>query len=186
MLEEGKMKPRSKHTLKDGREVEIVPLSAKVPAKWLLEYINALIGEDVYLSNDTRFTLKQEEEWKKDTLGRIRKGEKLYISAIYGKRIVGGCTAIRGAGRTRGNVMLGIAISRDFRRVGLGERMMEEIISLAKKKFKPKNICLSVAAPNKSAQKLYRKLGFVEMARFPRWVEKGGRHYEVIWMILGG
>jgi hypothetical protein len=45
--------------LRDGRVVEIVPLSSKIPTKRLLEYINGIIEEDGYLQYDEKFTLPQ-------------------------------------------------------------------------------------------------------------------------------
>ena len=173
-----------KHKLKDGRVVEIVSLSAKIPTRWLLDYINGIIEEDVWLGHTKKFSMKQQEEWKKNTLKAMRKGEQLYFAALYGKRILGSCSAGRGTGRDEDNVMLGIAVSKDFRREGLGEFLMKHAIARAKSKWKPKNIYLNLAAPNKGARKLYGKLGFVEIARFPKWVKRRGKYYDFVWMIL--
>ncbi|MBD3397573.1 GNAT family N-acetyltransferase [Candidatus Micrarchaeota archaeon] len=173
-----------KHKLKDGRVVEIVPLSAKVPTRWLLDYINGIIEEDAWLNFTKKFSMKEQKEWKKSTLAGIRKGEQMYFAVLYGKRVVGSCAASRGVGRGEDNVKLGIAISKEFRRAGLGEFLMEKTISEAKKKWKPKNIWLDVAAPNKGARKLYEKMGFVEFAKFPKWVKRNGKYHDIIWMIL--
>lgn len=54
-----------KHKLKDGRVVEIVSLSAKIPTKWLLDYINGIIEEDIWLNFTKKFNIQQQGEWKK-------------------------------------------------------------------------------------------------------------------------
>ena len=123
-------------------------------------------------------------KWKKNTLAGIRKGEQMYFAALHGKRIVGSCSARKGVGRDEDNVVIGIAISKDFRREGLGEFLVQHTIAKAKNKWDPKNIHLNVGAPNKGARRLYTKLGFVEMARFPKWIKKKGKYHDIIWMVL--
>jgi ribosomal protein S18 acetylase RimI-like enzyme len=173
-----------KHKLKDGRIVDIVLLSSKIPVKKLLEYINSFISENSFLTHDKPLTLKQEKEWMLGTLKGIKNKEQLYYCAIYENKIVGGCTARQGLGRERQNIILGIAVRNGFRRTGLGEFLMRKAIAESKKKLSPKNIYLSVAALNKPAKSLYEKLGFVEMARFPKWIKRNGKYHDVIWMLL--
>ena len=173
-----------RHILKDGREVEIVPLSPKLPAKWLRDYINGIIEEDGWIHLMKKQSLGNEETWKKNTLAGIRKGEQMHFAALYGKRVVGSCHARKEAGRAEGNVMVGIAVSKDFRREGLGEFLMRHTIARAKSKWKPKNLYLNLAAPNKTARELYEKLGFVEFAVFPKWVKRRGKYYDFSWMLL--
>ena len=47
-----------------------------------------------------------------------------------------------------------------------------------------KNICLSVAAPNKPAFNLYEKIGFKTFARFPKWAKRDNEYVDVLYMIL--
>jgi len=171
-----------KHKLKDGRVVDIVLLSSKIPVKRLLEYINSFVEEDAMLTYDKPLTLKQEKEWVEGTLKGIKNKEQLYYCALFEGEVVAGCTARQGLGRERGNVVLGIAVKKGFRRSGLGGFLMGHTISQSRKWLNPKNIYLSVAAPNKPAQALYGKLGFREMARFPKWMKHKGKYHDVIWM----
>lgn len=173
-----------KHTLRDGRAVEIVLFGPRIPAKRLMDYINGIIEEDGWIHLTKKQSLKEEEAWKKSVVAGIRRGEQLHFAALYGKRVVGSCHARREAGRAEDNIMLGIAVSKDFRREGLGEFLMKHTIAQAKGRWKPKNICLNLAAPNKRARKLYEKLGFVEFARFPKWVKRRGKYYDFAWMLL--
>lgn len=178
------MSARTKHTLKDGRNMEIVPLSAKIPTESLLEYINALIGEDAYLRHTRKFTLSEQEKWKEETLSKIQKGEEIYLAAIHKGGVVGSASARKGEGREAGNVSMGIAISSGFRGAGLGEFLLREVIRKTREKFSPKNLFLSVASPNSSAISLYSKLGFKEFARFPNWWDHKGKQIDVLWMRL--
>jgi ribosomal protein S18 acetylase RimI-like enzyme len=173
-----------KHKLKDGRVVDIVLLNPKIPVKSLLEYINSFISENSFLTHDKPLTLKQEKEWLGGTLKGIKRKEQLYYCALSEGKVVAGCTARQGLGRERQNIILGIAVRKEFRRTGLGEFLMRHTIAQSKKKLNPKNIYLSVAAPNKPAKALYGKLGFVEMGRFPKWIKHKGKFHDVFWMLL--
>ena len=170
--------------LEDGRTVEIFPLSSKTSTKELLRYINALIREGTYLRFYKTFTLKQEEEWKKSTLNSMKNGNVLWIGAVYKGKIVAGTQGTRGLGKERDNIEVGIAVAKVFRGVGLGEIMLKEVIKRVKKKMKPKNIFLHVAKPNKPAQSLYKKLGFKEIATFPKWFRHKGKYVDIHWMVL--
>lgn len=173
-----------KHKLEDGRIVDIVPLSSKIPVKWLLNYINSFVEEDSYLIHDKRLTLREEKEWFNNALKNVRKKEWIHFSAICNKRVVATCGARKGIGRESQNVVIGIAVTKDFRRSGLGEFLMRKTIAETKKKLNPRNIYLWVAKPNKPAKALYEKLGFKEMARFPKWLKHKGKFHDVIWMLL--
>ncbi|MBN2121885.1 GNAT family N-acetyltransferase [Candidatus Micrarchaeota archaeon] len=173
-----------KHTLKDGRTVETVPLSDGIPTESLLEYINALIGEDGYLRYDRKFDMGEQEKWKEETLRKIKDGKELYFAAIHDGRIIGSISARKGEGREEGNVSVGIAISKGFRGEGLGEMLIREIIREARDKLSPKNLFLYAAAPNSAAISLYSKVGFEEFARFPGWWERKGERIDVVWMLL--
>jgi len=173
-----------KHKLEDGRVVEIVPLSAKIPTKWFLDFINRLITEDTFLQVDKKLTLKQETEWKKNMIKGVKDGNQIYFAALYGKRIVGACDAKRGRGKESDNIMFDIAVAKDFRRAGLGEFLMRKTIAETKKKLKPRNIYLYVANLNKPAKSLYEKAGFKEIARFPKWMKHKGKYIDVVWMLL--
>jgi ribosomal protein S18 acetylase RimI-like enzyme len=173
-----------KHKLKDGRVVDIISLSSKIPVKWLLDYINSFVAEDSFLIHDKKLTLKEEKEWMSGALKGIKRKEQLYFAALHDKQVVGGCTARKGMGREKQNIVIGISIIKNFRRTGLGEFLMSKTIAEAKKKLNPKNIYLNVAAPNKPAKSLYEKLGFREMARFPKWMKHKNKYHDVIWMLL--
>ncbi len=81
---------------------------------------------------------------------------------------------------------LGITIKKDYRRIGLGDYLMNEGIKLAKIKLepKPKIIRLSVFSTNKPAISLYRKFGLEKIAKIPRQIQYNGKLVDEIIMLL--
>jgi RimJ/RimL family protein N-acetyltransferase len=174
-----------KAKFKDGTEVEILNSPKRIPVKSLLDYINGMIAENAWISKRKKVTMKEEAAWKKNTVSGIRKGDIVMSIAVADGGVAGNCWAHReGPGRISRNIVLGIAISKNFRGKGLGELLMRRTIAKSKKKFNPRNIFLTVAEPNKAARKLYEKVGFRKIARFPDWVENKGKYYALLWMVL--
>ena len=99
-------------------------------------------------------------------------------------KLIGLSEGFRGKWKDRQNVCLGIAILRKYRGHGLGETLLRRIITLTKKNLKPKNIYLDLFAKNKIACALYKKIGFREFARFPKWFRHRGKDMDKVYMIL--
>ncbi len=170
--------------LKDGRIASISFLSPGDSAEELRAYINSFVRENAYLLKDRKATLKEEREWKKKELAGMKKGERYVLIARVGGKLAGTSGAFRGRLKERNNVALGLAIAKPYRGIGLGESLLRLNIAVAKKRFRPKNIYLSVFAPNRPARSLYRKLGFKEFAVFPKWLLHGGKYVDHVMMKL--
>ncbi len=164
--------------------IEIRELKKSDTSKPFLEFINELIAENVYIQIDKKVTPKEEQEWPRDMKKKVNADEAIWLGAWEGKKLVASTQSRRGLWNERNNAGLGIAVLNDYRRRGLGEKLLRTLIKVTKKKFSPKNIYLSVAAPNKPAQSLYRKLGFKKLATFPSWAKKNGKYFDVDYMIL--
>lgn len=173
-----------KAKLKDGTEVELLDGPENIPVREYLEYINAMMEEGAWLTHKRKSTMREEKLWKGDVVSKIKRGRMIYRVAVKDGKVAGASSAEKGIGRNENNVSVGIAISGKFRGKGLGELLMRSAIAGAKEKFRPKNIFLTVAEPNKAALKLYGKLGFRKIARFPDWIEKDGKYYAQLWMVL--
>jgi len=173
-------------TLKDGSIATISFLGPKDSADELLGFVNRLVSEKAKITHDRKLTLMQEIAWKKNQLGNQKMKTGYLLIAKVGGAIAGTSGAQRDRGKADGNICLGLAISRRFRRLGLGEALLKTNIALAKKFFKPKprNIYLSVLANNKPALSLYKKLGFKEFAVFPKWILHDGKRVDHIMMKL--
>ena len=174
-----------KAKLKDGTELEILDSPANIPVKSLLRYVNEMIAEDTWLHMRKKVIMKEEIAWKKSMVSGIRKGDIAMTIAVANGKVAGNCWAHReGPGRVRKNMGMGVAISKKFRGIGLGELLFKMTIAKARKEMEAKNIFLTVAEPNKAARKLYEKVGFRKIARFPDWIERDGKYYAQLWMVL--
>jgi RimJ/RimL family protein N-acetyltransferase len=148
------------------------------------DFICELIDEEVFIVVDKKPTMKEERAWLDAKLKGIRKGDQLFLSAWDGERNAGSCEARRDQWKESGNVSLGLAIRKDYRGIGLGEKLLRQMIRMAKKKFRPKNIYLRVFSDNKVAQNLYRKVGFRKIAHFPSWTLHKGKYIGHDYMLL--
>ncbi len=170
--------------LDDGRVATVSFLDRKDSAKELLDYINAFIEEGAYLLEDKKFTLKQEEGWTKAELEKFRKKEGYNLIVRIDGKIIASSGGFRERGKGRNNVCIGIIVSKPFRRLGLGEALLRLNIKTAKKLLNPRNIYLSVLAPNKPAHRLYTKIGFKEFAVYKKWLLHKGKYIDQIFMKL--
>lgn len=142
-----------KFELKDGREVTLRLLEINDRER-LLNFFSTMSEKTL--------------EWgmppyTKDTIDRwISNIEKLIpLVAVYEDLIVGYATIFRHTHpRERGVADLGIYIHQDFHKMGLGTRMSETILSMAKEQGLHR-IGLHVVEDNVVAVNLYKKLGFV-------------------------
>ena len=152
--------------------------------KDLLEYINELVREDVYISTNKIMTYSEEKKWLKDTIKSIKRDDSITLLAKTDGKIVGIASASRDTGRERENAGIGISIRKGYRGKGFGKKLLSEIVVRAKKKLKPKNIYLYVYAPNKVAISLYKKLGFRVVAKLKYWGKHKGKYVDKMIMVL--
>lgn len=170
--------------LKNGNTIRIEKLSEKIKVKQLLEYINSFYNENIFLALDKKYTYAQEKKWFEDAITEIKRKEKIHYVAIFEDKIIASVEGRKDKFRENENVCLGIAIKKEFRGLGLGTILLKLIICDVKKKFKSKNIYLSVISKNYPAKKLYEKLGFREFAVFPKWTRYKTGYLDKIFMKL--
>ena len=124
-------------------------------------------------------------KWKRDKLEAIKKNNCVGLAALHGRRVIASLEARREPGNLSDNVSCGVAIAKDFRGFGLGEKMLRMLISLAKEKLQPKNIYLTVIADNKPAIALYNKVGFIKIiGRYPKWFRHKGKYLDSLTLLL--
>lgn len=165
---------------KDGRRVILRTL------KWedlddLLEFINSLIEEGANILKAEKVSRDEEIEWLSNIFKRIEKGEIFCVAAEVDGRLVANSEIIRGAGYSRHVGIIGIAIKKGFRGIGIGTEMMKTLEEYARK-MGLKVLMLSVFANNTPAINLYKKMGFVETGRIPKRFFKDGNYIDEIIM----
>jgi RimJ/RimL family protein N-acetyltransferase len=162
---------RKRLILRDGTTVLIEPVNGKEDIREFQRFINTLTREGAYLLADKPVTLKEEKQWLQTQIQAQKKGEQIYLKALVNGRLIGDCFVKPGFGRNRGNVNLGISITKNWRGKGIGRFLLEELIFSSEQKWHPKNIYLHVVSLNKKARQLYESLGFRIIAWLPQWFE---------------
>lgn len=181
-----KMQP-TKIILRDGREVTVTLLTREIPSSALQEYINELVDEDTYLLHNHKYSLTEEMEWKRRALEEADHDQSITMIGLDGERVIASLQARRSRMKEANNIGFGIAISKDFRGVGLGEILLRMLIDETKKKMKPKNMYIEYIDGNKPAANLYKKLGFKKIiGRYPKWVKHKGRYLDRIVLLYSG
>ncbi|MBS7616409.1 GNAT family N-acetyltransferase [Candidatus Bathyarchaeota archaeon] len=165
---------------KDGRRVILRTL------KWedlddLLDYINSLVEEGANIIRTEKVSRMEEIEWLSRVLATQEKGEIFTVAAEVDGHLVANSEIMRRPGYSRHVGVIGIAIKKGFRGVGIGTEMMKALEEHARK-VGLKVLTLSVFASNQTAMNLYRKMGFVETGRIPKKFFKDGDYIDEILM----
>ncbi|MBI5347005.1 MAG: GNAT family N-acetyltransferase [Candidatus Aenigmarchaeota archaeon] len=153
----------------DGKEI-IFRFPKKSDANRLRKYINELIDEKAYIGKQKKVTKKQEIEYVKNNLKEIRKKERIEIIAEHDEKIIGNSSIWKSR--------LG------YREMGIGTKLLELLISMAKKELKARIVRLDVYADNPRAKHVYENIGFRKIGRIPKGCKRqNGRYYDDIIMI---
>ena len=147
--------------LKDGRTARLRSPQEENAVEMLSFIIRA--------SGETVFLMRYPEEWADYTLEQERTllrsvGENpnmTMIACFVDGKIVGNCQlAFRTGIKDRHRARVAIAILQDYWGLGIGTRMFEEMIRLARERGDVRQIELDFVEGNKRARGLYEKMGF--------------------------
>ncbi|MEM0141392.1 MAG: GNAT family N-acetyltransferase [Thermoplasmatales archaeon] len=129
-----------------------------------------------------RPTYASEVEWFSNLFRNVEMGDAIAVVAEENGKAIGLCDANRvRPGTDMDHVaVLGIAIRKEFRNRGIGEKMIRKVVDLARGKFEV--LKLEVFSSNSGAIRLYKKIGFVEYGAIPKEIKRGGMYYDVIYM----
>ncbi len=154
----------------------------------LQKFINQAIRESLNLGGNlgrTGFvTLSVEKKWLNGMIEGIKKKKVVFVLAECENRIVGSTEISKGdrdAYKHMGE--FGIAVLEEFTGKGLGTKLTQIIINLAKKNLKTEIVKLSVFSNNKRAQGLYKKLGFKEIGRIKKGRKVKGKYADDVFMV---
>lgn len=107
--------------------------------------------------------------WSENAIsGELINPLSLWVVAVDGKTVAGyvGSQSVLGEAD-----MMNIAVCSEYRRRGIGERLIQELICRLKAND-VHNLTLEVRASNDSAISLYRKLDFQQVGRRPNYYAK--------------
>ena len=100
----------------------------------------------------------------------MEKDQAFFFVGEVNGRVVASCDLHVGRGTEVRTGNVGIVVKDGFRGVGIGTRMMQTIVGVAKKRGL-RVLVLSVFATNERAIHVYEKVGFVKCGRVP------GKHF---------
>jgi RimJ/RimL family protein N-acetyltransferase len=109
------------------------------------------------------------------------------VLLLDGKRIAGMCDINRDPlqGREH-NVSFGLSVASEYRRKGIGEMLLRKAIEVAKEQFRPHRMWIEYVDGNKTAARLYKKVGFREFARQDEYVCHYGAWHDCVLMQYKG
>jgi RimJ/RimL family protein N-acetyltransferase len=174
------MEKKPKKRIRPSYEIKVISRGLeleKIGARAFLEFINPFVKERAYLSVQKRVTLSQERQWLKKRAAEIDKGEQLGILLFVDGKLAGNCDVRKGAlANQKHNVAFGLAVSRRWRGMGFGRMLLLRGIAEAKRRFKPHRMWIEHDSENKAAARLYKKVGFAQVARLKHYTSHFGKY----------
>lgn len=147
--------------LKDGCKA-LLRSPKEEDAEIMLKFITRASGE-------TDFLMRYPEEWESYTIEREQtilrasseSPDNLMITCFLGRKIAGNCSiTFRTGMKDRHRASVGIALLRDYWNLGIGTKMFQELIGIAKERGDVRQIELDFVEGNTRARVLYEKMGF--------------------------
>lgn len=175
-------------TARDGRPY-IIREAGFDDARQLIAHAQAILQEPEWsISEPGEFhpTVEQEETW---ILSFRERPRCLLLVADFGTGqapLVVGNLDFSGQPRIRmrHRGRLGIGVQAPYRGIGVGEALLQTLLSWAAGEPELERVELSVHAHNTRAMSLYRKVGFVEEARLQRAFKlRDGSYYDEVMMV---
>lgn len=170
--------------LKNGNTM-IIRKANRFDAKAILEYIDTVSGESVFLTfgqGEFDKTIEQEESFI-DNISK--KDNALFIIAEVDGKIVGNLNFSGGARpRIAHTGEFGISVLKEYWGQGIGTELIKYLIEWCKQSGVIRKINLRVRSDNYSAIHVYEKLGFSKEGIITRDFLINGRFYDSICMGL--
>lgn len=150
----------------------------------LLDYINSLSKEKTFVSfQGEQQTPEDEKKYLDERLKRIGNAQTVQLLAFSDNKLIGIASIDLGERVSKHVGNFGISVAKDFRNLGVGSLLIENILKEAKR-YLPnlKIITLSVFGNNPIALKMYQKFGFRQYGRLPKAIWHRGRLVDRIYM----
>jgi L-amino acid N-acyltransferase YncA len=165
---------------KDKREVVL-----RTP-KWedlddFLELINSLVEECADILRNEKVTREEEIDFMARVLSYLEKDEMFYLVAEVGDKVVAVSEVNRRSGYESHVGVIGIAIRKGYRDLGIGTEIMKTLEGQALK-MGLKVLTLTAFATNKRAIHVYEDVGFVQTGSIPKKHFKDGKYIDEIIM----
>ncbi|MFQ5933840.1 MAG: GNAT family N-acetyltransferase [Dehalococcoidia bacterium] len=168
--------------LTDGREAVL-----RTP-RWedlddFLDFIHALIDEEVDITILEKPTRESEAEWLANRLRSMESGRVIAVVGEVDGKVVANSEVMIKPGRMSHVGLLGISVSHEYRDVGLGYEMMKTLIEESRKEGL-EVLVLDVFATNRRAIYQYEKVGFRHTGMIPKGIKRNRKHIDLLRMAL--
>ena len=157
----------SEFTSKKGKKIVFrLPVLDDVPL--LTQYVNTISDEDTFVTlSGEHYTEEEEQKVVEEWIMKMSKNDKVVLVGFDGPTLVAIADIDRLARRSKHVGHLGISIAKDYRDEGIGTKLMETLVELARK-MGLQMIELVAYLPNTQAIHVYTKVGFKEVGRIPK------------------
>lgn len=139
----------------------------------LQTYINTLSQEKTYIRKQGKIvSLEDEQKYLTNVLEKIDQHKLVQLLVFHDEQLIGNSNVELENLAQRHIADFGISLKKEYRGKGIGTLLMKTILKEAQNKLPGLEIIkLTVHAPNKIAQKMYKNLGFKEFGRLPNGVK---------------
>ena len=151
----------SEFILKDGRRAIIrSPREEDIPA--MLDYLYVSAGETEFVLRYPEECDKYTPEVEKALFERVNASEnEAFLLCFVESALAGCCNIAWSTGlKTRHRASIAIALLKAYWNLGLGTRLMQELLSIAEKNENILQVELDFIEGNARARALYEKMGF--------------------------
>jgi RimJ/RimL family protein N-acetyltransferase len=163
--------------LSDGR---VVILRTPKPSDLddMLSLINSLVAEKAQITVTEKVTREKEREFLRELLLQLRADRVFFVVAVLGDQIIAS-SDLQTAGEQTGSI--GLVVKSGFRGLGVGTEILG-VMSAHAKSVGIKVLSVTVFVTNTPAIRLYRKMGFVELAGSNRRLIRNGESVDEMTM----
>lgn len=156
------------------------------PQEWA-DYINELVDEGAYITVQNYVDSVDELNWMLSKIERLKEGKSFILIAIDSKqnKLAGLLELKPEEPPFQHNCEFSVSVRKEYRGRGIAKNLFKIAINEAKK-LGYINILLYVAAENKKALKLYKKLGFKKITTIKKYRSHYGRLIDEIIMVYTG
>lgn len=173
----------------NGRRLVLRPV-ALADHERLRRFINALVEEKrsnpnlAIIDPSSPMTKSEARKSLARTVKGIRLGEVISLGAFDGDALIGTCDVFRARPQEIRHVgLLDIVILEGYRGMGLGEKMICEVLKQSKE-LGIWLVQLRVFANNYAALRLYEKMGFRKSGTVPSMILKNGSYIDDVQMYI--
>lgn len=140
-------------------------------AKEYMEFINTLVEEDAMIGLNKKTTIEDVRNSLRNLIAKVDSGERLHLTAWDRENLVGLCDIKLKKFCQSHMGQLAVMIAKDYRNQGIGTRMIKKALDMARNISGLKIVEMIVFSTNERAIRLYKKLGFKDVAKIPREYE---------------